>query len=122
MRIPDESLVYIAGPMTGIEDHNFPAFFAMAETLTACGYFTVNPADNDGVSLEQAIRNVKRNPLGDWAAYMRRDIPRLIDCEAVCLLDGWQASRGARLEVIVALELGITLAKWNPHTLELETI
>jgi hypothetical protein len=38
--------LYLAGPMTGIEDFNYPAFNAMAERLRAAGYEVKNPADH----------------------------------------------------------------------------
>lgn len=38
--------VYLAGPMTGIADYNFPAFNAAAARLRAVGFDVVNPADH----------------------------------------------------------------------------
>lgn len=38
--------VYLAGPMTGIADYNFPAFNAAAARLRAEGFDVVNPADH----------------------------------------------------------------------------
>lgn len=38
--------VYLAGPMTGIEDFNFPAFNDMAAKLRARGYVVENPAEH----------------------------------------------------------------------------
>lgn len=40
---------------------------------------------------------------------MRRDIPLLLTCEAVALLRGWERSRGACLEVMAALTVGMPL-------------
>ena len=36
--------LYLAGPMTGIKDLNFPAFHAEASRLRALGHIVVNPA------------------------------------------------------------------------------
>lgn len=38
--------VYVAGPMTGIPDFNYPAFNAVADQLRAQGYEVENPADH----------------------------------------------------------------------------
>ena len=38
---------------------------------------------------------------------MRADIAVLVTCESVAMLDGWTASRGARLEHHIATELGM---------------
>ncbi|UNM22861.1 DUF4406 domain-containing protein [Pseudomonas sp. ArH3a] len=87
--------VYIAGPMTGIADYNFPAFNVMADKMRAAGWHVENPADHGLV------------PGADWADYLRYDISCLASCEAIILLPGWTASRGARLEVSIAKELGV---------------
>ena len=38
-------IIYIAGPMTGRPDLNFPAFHAAATTLRDAGFDVVNPAE-----------------------------------------------------------------------------
>lgn len=89
--------VYISGPMTGIENHNFPAFHARAQQLRDAGHEVVNPAEmgvTDGMT---------------WADYMRRDIAELVTCEAISLLPGWESSRGARLEHVLAMALGMEI-------------
>ena len=40
--------IYIAGPMTGHSEHNFPAFHEAANRLEVAGLEAVNPADNFG--------------------------------------------------------------------------
>jgi len=89
--------VYIAGPMTGIPDYNFPAFDAAAARLRDAGHDVVNPAWN-GVPLDA--------PRAD---HLRVDIRNLIECDAVAVLPGWDRSQGARLEVRIASDLGLTV-------------
>lgn len=89
--------VYIAGPMTGLPEFNFPAFHAMAATMRAEGWQVENPAEHDHV--EGA----------EWSDYLRFDIGRLSTCEAMMLLPGWSRSRGARLEVHIAKEIGMRI-------------
>jgi hypothetical protein len=88
--------VYIAGPMTGYPDHNFPAFNEAAARWAAKGWEPVNPAELDGdPSLE------------GWRYFLKRDIALLMECDAIALLEGWQNSKGASLEKTVATALGI---------------
>lgn len=103
--------VYIAGPMTGIKDWNFPAFFDAEYQLLELGYTVLNPAHNDGKNVEDALKSAgsPEKPNYPWAYYMKRDLPHVMSCDMVCLLPGWQNSRGALLEVHVAQALGLPL-------------
>ena len=97
--------VYIAGPMSTLAEHNYPAFHASAEALEAAGYEPVSPAVDHG------------HPPGSmpWQWYMRRAVALLMTADAVALLDGWEASRGAGVEVDIATALGIPvwpLGEW----------
>lgn len=89
--------VYIAGPMTGLPELNFPAFHAAAADYRKRGCFVVNPAE---LNPDHAM---------PWFECMQRDIPALCTCEMIVLLDGWTESKGARLEHHVARELGFAI-------------
>lgn len=88
--------VYLAGPMTGLPDFNFPAFNeAEAELLKH--YQTVfNPAKNFG-----GKTGLPR------ADYMRKDFEALLKSDVIALLPGWAKSKGARAELVVAEQLGL---------------
>lgn len=92
--------VYLAGPMTGLPDLNFPAFNAEAAMLRAKGLTVINPAEHGIVAG------------AEWADYLRHDLAGLMSCERIHLLPGWSKSKGANLEVLTALVLGsaVTLA------------
>lgn len=89
--------VYIAGPMTGYENYNFPAFNSAAEMLCNDGFTPVNPADHGIV--EGA----------GWADYLRDDIAKIATCEAIYFLPGWSKSKGATLEHHIADALGMEM-------------
>jgi len=89
---------YVAGPMSGLPDFNFPAFHAEAARLRACGDTVLNPAEN------------AEPPCKSWEGYMRMAIAQVVQCDAVFMLSGWEDSRGARLEHRIAKELGLTIA------------
>lgn len=90
-------LLYLAGPMTGLPDLNFPAFHDAAARLRAAGWDVVNPAE------------INADPNAEWAACMRADIRELVTCEAIALLPGWMNSRGATLERHIAHCLGMQI-------------
>lgn len=89
--------IYIAGPMTGLPDLNFPAFHAEAARLRALGYEVSNPAE------------INPDPTAGWEACMRADIAELVKCDGVALLPGWERSRGASLEAHIVHSLGMRL-------------
>lgn len=107
--LEQDSTIYIAGPMTGIKDWNYPLFFEVERQLNELGYNTLNPARNDGRTLEAALTHAGdvSAPKQSWAYYMKRDIPALSSADAIVLLPGWQNSRGASLEVTIAKALGL---------------
>lgn len=83
--------VYISGPMSGMPEHNFPAFHAEAARLRALGYDVVNPAE------------LNPEPGKTWEECMKVDLRELLDCDLVALLPDWEKSRGARKEMELAL-------------------
>jgi len=87
--------IYLAGPMSGYPDCNFQAFHVAAERLAAAGWAVFNPAENFG-----GRKDLPR------AEYLRLDLAMLTQCDAIALLPGWEESRGAKLEYLVACELG----------------
>jgi len=82
--------------MTGLPEHNFPAFHAAAKRLQEAGWETVNPAENFGGRTDLPRES-----------YLRADIELLAQCDAAAMLPGWEDSRGAKLEYLVAWELGM---------------
>lgn len=87
--------VYIAGPMSGVPDFNFPAFHSAAKFLAAAGYDVVNPADLDGGDTSKP-----------WNYYLKRDLPLLAGCDAIALLPKWEKSAGTCLELLNAIQMG----------------
>lgn len=89
-------ILYIAGPMTGIQDQNFPAFRDAAARLRAAGYGVLDPSRHDP--------NI---PGYTHADYLRLGIYDILNADGIVLLPGWDKSRGATLEQQVAEGIGI---------------
>lgn len=94
--------IYIAGPMTGLPDLNFPAFHAEAKKWRDLGHDVVNPAE------------LNPDPTMPWAECMRRDIAALVTCDTIILLPGWQQSMGASLEQHIAKQLSMVQIEATP--------
>lgn len=89
--------VYIAGPMTGRPQFNYPAFHQAAAQLRAAGHTVINPAENPVPEC------------GSWLGYMRVSVAQVAAVDCVVLLAGWPGSRGARIEFLLAWLLGLSI-------------
>ena len=85
------SVYYLAGPMTGYPEFNYPAFTEAANALRSQGLTVISPHELHNGDTSQ-----------HWTYYLRRDLRALLDCDAIVLLPGWEKSRGATLEDAIA--------------------
>lgn len=97
--------VYLAGPMTGLPQFNFPAFDAAAEKLRLLGLDVFNPAQMDrDLGFDPSGGAVTQEFLRDA---MRRDLSAICDADSIAMLPGWEKSGGARVEWMLAVHLGL---------------
>lgn len=82
--------IFLCGPMSGLPDNNCPAFRAKAAELRAQGYHVEDPSENQ--------LPPDTEPGTEWEEYMRISIRQMLTCEEICLLPGWEKSRGALIE------------------------
>ncbi len=109
--------IYLAGPMRGIPEFNFPAFTAAAAKLRAKGHFVFNPAEKDNEKHGTDIS--KGNVTGDETIAAKDHGFNLRDAfavdltficqeaEGIALLPGWENSKGATAEHATAVALGL---------------
>lgn len=91
--------IYIAGPMSGLPEFNFPAFFRAQYTLERQGWQVFNPANKDGESELKgfATGDAKAAAAGGFnfrEAYLW-DLSRVVEADAIYMLKGWESSPGA---------------------------
>lgn len=89
--------VYVAGPMSGIEDFNRPAFHLYASALEQAGVDVLNPAAID------------LGPGASWCDYLAIAVRQLAKADEVHFLPGWEKSEGACVEEIIARKLGLPI-------------
>lgn len=104
-------IIYIAGPMSGYPEWNYPAFFAAEARLKAFGYNVKNPARKDE---EMGYDDKEAKATGDTALAIKKgtfdfreafewDIKQILNGDAIYMLKGWEASPGACAEHATAV-------------------
>jgi hypothetical protein len=107
--------VYLAGPMRGYKDFNFPAFFAAAHKLRVEGHSVFNPAERD---VEEFGADKLKSETGDEQELSKNlgleglSLTRKVflhdthyictQAEAIALMPGWEKSKGAIAEKALA--------------------
>lgn len=90
-------IYYISGRISG-DEHNAKELFRKAkEFLQQLGYGVVNPFDN-GLHSDSS-----------WERHLAVDIINMLECDGLMQLEGWQQSRGARLEHEIASIKGMEI-------------
>lgn len=90
--------IYISGPISGLPIDNVRHRFDLwRQKLRRAGYEVVIPTENGLPST------------ASWEEHMTRDIELLQSCDAIFMLEGWQQSRGCRIEFNIAVESKIPI-------------
>ena len=90
--------IYISGKITGLSPDTCERLFSEAENrLKGFGFEPVNPLKN---GLPET---------STWEQHMGRDIELLLGCSAIYLLDNWINSKGAKVELAVAMQCGLII-------------
>jgi len=90
--------IYISGPISGrsLEEAK-DEFSRYAKKIGSMGMNPVNPFYN----------NVKDD--APWETHMKADLKIMLDCDEVHMLPGWEKSKGAKIELRVAKDMGMTI-------------
>lgn len=97
---------YIAGPMTGHPQFNYPAFHKAGSELKKSEIKFLSPAHNKfGYPLQPPHPGEEHR----WQEYLRASLKKLLLCDGVYMLKGWETSLDAGLEHRIAIALGMTI-------------
>ena len=110
--------IYLAGPMRGIPDFNFPAFKKGAAYLRSQGHDVFSPAERDEADFGATIQKKGDEHAFAESVGMTTDALRrrvfFFDAEYICkhaqaiaLLPGWESSKGVKAEKALAEALGL---------------
>ena len=90
--------IYISGKITGLPMEVALANFRYyAYIIKETGNTAINP-------MELPHKHNKR-----WESFMKEDIAALMSCDAIIIMDNYQNSKGARLELDLAMLLDIKI-------------
>lgn len=113
--VNSQQYVYIAGPMRGYPEFNFPAFDKARDEFLQNGWNVISPADIDRAAKIDATKY----PTGDAKEFDRRtfvyrDFYALfllahLRNGSIAMLPGWEKSTGAGAEFFLARWLGLKI-------------
>ena len=106
-------ILYLAGPMSGLPQFNFPGFDKAAEQLRGFGYEVINPAAEDSDEVRALALASVAGTMGDLDGRLSmketviRNTEGVMSAAGLALLPSWTISTGAKHEVAVADRVGI---------------
>ena len=89
---------YVAGPMTGYENYNYPYFAEVAAILRQTGLLIESPHENPWPEGHKKMSNSDL-----WKYMMEVTDAQLSKCQGIILLKGWPQSTGACIELSKAM-------------------
>ena len=108
--------IYIAGPMRGVEEYNYPAFDRQATVLEKQGWLVINPAEMDRDDEKPINGPHEFDPDNNYEDHefmrnaLKRDMDAICDsCTAIYMMSDWEMSRGAKCEWHLAKALGLEI-------------
>lgn len=111
-----QTAIYLAGPMRGYVQYNFPLFDEWEDYLLGRKFVVASPArmdrECDNLHPEQFPEDWDWNSVPTYFSVtdaMRRDICNIAECSHIIMLPGWQYSSGACAEFNVARACGLTI-------------
>ena len=108
--------IYIAGPMRGYEEYNYPAFDDRSTMLENAGWNIINPAKLDRDAGKPMSDPMSFSPDTNYEDHefmrsaLKRDMIAICDeCTAIYMMRNWETRRGAKAEWHLANAMGLDI-------------
>lgn len=114
--------------MTGYKKFNFPLFTRVTTGLRDIGYDITSPVETDEPDMQEIAWKSEDGKHDaqfkeTWGEVLAKDVLLIADeMESIIVLPHWNKSKGARLEVFVAVLCDYPIYTVNPETLNLRRI
>lgn len=100
---------YLAGPMTGLPEFNFPQFASAKADLEEIGFEILSPHTIDHGETPETLGKLH------YSVYLRAGFKMLLECQGIILLPNWTRSRGAQAEFNLAVSLDMAVMQYEPE-------
>lgn len=110
---PKYKKVYLSGPITGKPNDNIEEFEKYKQKFKNLNYEVVNPHDLftrefvDDLNRKLENKEITFEEYHD--TFMRTDIKAMMDCDFVAVLNGYENSKGANIEVYIARNINMPI-------------
>lgn len=110
---PKYRKVYLSGPITGIQNYNIAEFKKYEKKFKHLNFEVVNPHklfSKEEVDEINKAYDEKKITFEEYHSYfMKRDIKEMMNCDFIAVLDGWEKSKGANIEVYIARNINMPI-------------
>lgn len=92
--------VYLSGPITGMPNLNIDEFQKYEDKFKNLNFEVINP---------HKLHTEEETKSFTWSQFMKQDIKFMVECDFVAVLNGWEKSKGANLEVYIARNIDMPI-------------
>lgn len=101
----NEEIIYLAGPMTGYPEYNWPQFKAVAKYFRDSGHKVICPTECGNVP-----------DVTNYQDCIKNSLRVMLDANTIALLPGWLGSKGAMMEARLAVMMGYNTYLVTEHS------
>lgn len=95
--------IYISGKMTGLSKEEIDINFEKGrKEIEGAGHIAINPVDIEPYNMNNLVRD-------EYSEYVRGDCIELCKCDSIYMLNNWQDSNGAKIELRLAIDLNLEI-------------